>query len=488
MLGKYAELSLIAQKKLEVLSIVPVMQLNGKDTDTFACVSELIDPTASELKDLCFDDEEILPSQEFWAKYEVALKGLGVKTHLDETVIGHRIICYASNKYTPLEVQQRAQMLLQSACRWTSSLKQQENSNLQRLAWLPIVDTSGALILKSAQECRSMKDMLLVGSQLPILPFEITLMWIARLGWQRTISGSVLLAQLRFGIESKDRDIVDAVLEYISERKLTDSLVSELRDISCVNIGDDLFVKPTQAIQPHLSSYSCSGLRPYVGNVDSKFWRDHRSLLVKIKTKEKLELSDILALQNTLSAKTTLDDDDVAVSIESLKLAARFPGSSSSLKIISDSRKLCSFQDIVFNDLGALRPKANVEVSHSDIPRWTIEALKIESLSERNMKGMLDIEDGDEDDDDYDQQENATTRMLDTLERYAIESTFREYLANAEDAQKASKISWLLDERHHPCEKLINPQMSKLQGPSLLVHNNGGEWHCFSPCNSDTNI
>jgi sacsin len=87
---------------------------------------------------------------------------------------------------------------------------------------------------------------------------------------------------------------------------------------------------------------------------------------------------------------------------------------------------------------------------------------------------MLEIEDED-DEDEFDQRENVTTRIADTLDRYPVESTFREYLANADDAKGASRISWLLDERVHPHANLLTPEMELFQGPAFLVHNNGGK-------------
>jgi sacsin len=70
----------------------------------------------------------------------------------------------------------------------------------------------------------------------------------------------------------------------------------------------------------------------------------------------------------------------------------------------------------------------------------------------------------------------VTARIADTLHRYPVETTFREYLANADDAEGASKISWLLDQRVHPSEKLLTPDMDRFQGPAFLVYNDGGKF------------
>ena len=69
---------------------------------------------------------------------------------------------------------------------------------------------------------------------------------------------------------------------------------------------------------------------------------------------------------------------------------------------------------------------------------------------------------------------SVTTGITNTLDAYPDNSTFREYLANADDTKGASVISWLLDERYHPNEKLLTPELKRFQGPSFLVYNDGG--------------
>ena len=55
--------------------MIPAARLNGKETSNFAFAAELIDPSVPELKDLCFDDEEMLPKESFFGKFNVALRG-----------------------------------------------------------------------------------------------------------------------------------------------------------------------------------------------------------------------------------------------------------------------------------------------------------------------------------------------------------------------------------------------------------------------------
>jgi sacsin len=475
MLGRFSLLTHHLQAQLRTLPFVPVTQLNGKETSKFALAAELIDPTIPELKSLCFEDEEIIPKDSFFRDFEVALKGCGLKTAVDETMVERRVRCYASSKYQLSEIQQRAQNLLKSSCRWSSPLELSERSVLRKLKWIPVTDLSGALSLKTSSECRGHRDRLLAYSQLPILEISISPEWEARLGWHATLPDQILLSQLNFGVQRKDRKIVDAVLLYIFQRDLVEQSAQKLRSIPCILVSSGLFVTPSQAVRPPRSSITgCERLQPYLANVDHKFWEDHEFLLMRLGIGE-LQPTDLLQVQATLEAKPVLDESDVVVAIEILILASKFPRSSlTGLKAISDARKFYLIQDINFNDLGPLKSKQKVNLTHSDIPVRTIRRLEIGSLRERLIKGMLEIEDVD-DEDEFDQRENVTTRIADTLDRYPVETTFREYLANADDAKGASKISWLLDERSHPYGKLLTPEMKTFQGPAFLVQNDGGE-------------
>lgn len=117
--------------------------------------------------------------------------------------------------------------------------------------------------------------------------------------------------------------------------------------------------------------------------------------------------------------------------------------------------------DVTLNDLSQLRAAfANGSIDYH-AQRAAIQEL---------VRTIASSDDGDE----FDQRESVTTQIADTLDRYPIETTFREYLANADDAQGATKVSWLLDGRGHPCQSLLTPEMENLQGPALLVHNDGG--------------
>ncbi|TVY90160.1 Sacsin [Lachnellula willkommii] len=473
-LQQFSCLSLPTQKKLQTLPMVPVARLDGKETCEFACARELIDPSVLQLRELCFHDEGILPKKKFFDKFKVALKGCGLKIAVDEDVVQHRINCYAGSNYPFEEIRQRAHKLLKSEFTWTSPPNKQEFSELRHLKWLPTADLNGNRSLRASNECRSRRDRKLVNSQLPILDISISKEWQERLGWENTLSSQILMFQLKYGITKKDKSIVDAVLSYISASKLTEPLTNDLMNLECVFDTSGSFILPSQAFRPSMQSIpGYERLQPYLANVDRNFWKVHEYLLLDIGVRDQLQLIDLIHVQTLLESKPVLDDSDLAVAIEILKFACKFPRESlTALKVVDESRVFQPIHDINYNDLGLLKAKQKVHLAHPDIPRNTIHSLGIESLRERLVKGMLEIEDVD-DEDEFDQRESVTTRISDTLDRYPVETTFREYLANADDVQGTSEVSWLLDPRSHPCKNLLTPEMGIFQGPALLVHNNG---------------
>ncbi|TVY68700.1 Sacsin [Lachnellula suecica] len=481
-LGNFSRLPPSGQKKLQTLQIVPVARFNGKDTSNFSRASQLIDPSVHELKELCFDGEEIVPKKSFLILYFYALKGCGLKTRVDETVVQHRIRCYSSGNYLPMDVRSRALNLLRSTCQWTSPLEDlNDSSELRRLEWIPTIGINGTTqSLKSSRECRSHRDRSLVGSQLPILDIQIPLEWQKRLGWENILPKNIILSQLQWGIQKEEHRVVDKVLAYISDNGLTDSLSDDLNTLPFVLASNGLFIVPSKAFSPSPGSSSgYSGLNPYLANVDRNFWREHQRLLASVGVQEYLQLEELLNLQALLEAKSPLEDKDSKVAIEILNIACHFPRAElTDLKVIDESGMFHPIHRVNFNDLGPLKAKEKVNLSHPDIPLKTIEKLGIDSLRERLIKGMLEIEDVD-DDDEFDQRENVTTRIADTLDRYPVETTFREYLANADDIKEdgavpgATKISWLLDPRTHAGDNLLTPEMRQFQGPAFLAYNDG---------------
>lgn len=259
---------------------------------------------------------------------------------------------------------------------------------------------------------------MLINSQLPILDTSVPLEWQERLGWNNILPGQAIISQLKWGIQKEDSDIVNAVLTYISQHNLTEGLVDQLTSLPFVLASNDTFVAPPNVFRPigrSIGGYE--RLHPYVVDVKRSFWGNHRELLTKVKVRDQLELSDIINVQTILEAKSALEESDFSVAIETLNLACRYPRESlTSLKVIDKDGVFHPINQIYFDDLDFLKPKEVFHLTHPEISRRTIEKLGIESLRDKCLKGDLEIEDIDDDDEFY-QRESEATRIADTLDR-----------------------------------------------------------------------
>eukprot|EP00808_Paulinella_micropora_P011540 g46875.t1 len=68
---------------------------------------------------------------------------------------------------------------------------------------------------------------------------------------------------------------------------------------------------------------------------------------------------------------------------------------------------------------------------------------------------------------------DLTSTIKDNLRRYPDASVSKELLQNADDADGASRIAFLLDKRNYPTSKLRDEHLAPWQGPALWVFNDG---------------
>ena len=105
--------------------------------------------------------------------------------------------------------------------------------------------------------------------------------------------------------------------------------------------------------------------------------------------------------------------------------------------------------------------------THAGISRLLANRLRLSILSDIRSDCI-----GLEDEEDFSQAEDFTTRIRGVLRDYDIAYSFSEFVANADDA-KATEVTFMLDEASHPAEHLLAPQLAQFQrGPALLIHNN----------------
>jgi sacsin len=174
-----------------------------------------------------------------------------------------------------------------------------------------------------------------------------------------------------------------------------------------------------------------------------------------------------------LRTKKALSDEELDVAIEVAHIwSLRFHESVDGFSLATTEGVLANISDLSYNDV----PWDSVEshiTTHPKISRTVATRLKVPCLSEVLKYGALGI--NDLDDGEFNQREEVADGIRDTLDRYARESTFHEYVANADDCGSASEINFLFDGRTYDSKDVLTEELKALQGPSLLIHNDGGE-------------
>ncbi|KAL5005313.1 hypothetical protein ScPMuIL_018769 [Solemya velum] len=109
--------------------------------------------------------------------------------------------------------------------------------------------------------------------------------------------------------------------------------------------------------------------------------------------------------------------------------------------------------------------KKNLRIVHNNIAHNTAELLGVKTLRHHHVKphtrGLP-----------FGQSEKLTNRLKRLLESYPCGmEIMKELLQNADDAG-ATKLCFIKDFQHHPCEKVFEDSWKPLQGPALCVFNN----------------
>lgn len=219
-------------------------------------------------------------------------------------------------------------------------------------------------------------------------------------------------------------------------------------------------------------------MAPFLDEVDLLFAEKHLGLLDALDVRPQPALTNILEVQRELQPSTSrLSASGLNVAVSSLEIAIRLCKLEELTEVlVPDTENVMrSLPDIVHGDQYVSGPIASFNHTHSALSTRIIQVLGVENALARATR--LNIEFEDEDEDEYTPREKLTGVISDTLERYPIESTFNEYLANADDCG-ATKISWILDQclkGPHDSLNLLTPELKPFQGPALFVHNDEGK-------------
>lgn len=114
--------------------------------------------------------------------------------------------------------------------------------------------------------------------------------------------------------------------------------------------------------------------------------------------------------------------------------------------------------------------ETDLKIMHPGIPLDTAKQLGLATFRDRYLELLNDPYYETE----FAQKGSPKTIIDDVLRRYSIDSTFGEYLVNAEDCGSASTIVWIIDDSDdYPTTGLLSPGLADFQGPALFCYNDG---------------
>jgi sacsin len=464
----YFRLSPSAQGRVPSLSVVPLEEREEKKGLSFGCPVDIMDPHQSALGSLYFEDERMRPESHFYHRFSGVLASCGMIKKLDERLVLDRISVY-ERKQLPFDVvASRAEKLLQLPICEDSSRPNKFTQSVRSCMWLPAQTRERSRSLTDAVECRDSDDQPLVGHVWLTLPFRVEREWRSILGWQDRIQVDVLMSQLDRSIDASDVHSVEQTLVYLDRHYKFEDYGERLSGLNFIRSSNGLFVSPAQACRE-----GGERLMPYLHNVDLRFWDEHMGILTQVNIPRIPDLGRLHDVQNALESKGALKGADLDVAVE----IARIWGSQSSksfdnLKVPDDAGMLVDVDSLVFNDAPWIS-EVNRAIAHPNLSRADADRLKMQPLSNLLRNGDLGISDFDED--EFDQREEVADGIKDTLDRYTRESTFHEFLANADDCGSASMVNFLFDGTTYNTERLLTTELNSVQGPALLVHNDGGK-------------
>ncbi|KAL9099438.1 MAG: hypothetical protein Q9163_005063 [Psora crenata] len=434
------------------------------DTQAYRCLKDLIDP-ASPYTELYFEEEKMFPAREFFNKHRAALRICGIGNGADSPTLPlDRARAFARHVADDRLVQKARCLFGVSVC---SNLPNEAIQEIRRLKWLPAESPIGKLQMFAPNQCRGMAQRPLVDLVWGITKLNLAHGWEELLGWNEDIPHEILLKQLDRCIEQRDGAKIDRLLLHFGCHDY-----SALAEKPCILGTHGTYMLPCKVFSPG-NALKLVSMIPYIDRVDPSFAKRHATLLTKLAVRVEPTVFDLQNVQAAILSNTgrQLDSEGLPIAIASLEVATQLSYDPTQFLIPDTTMTLRRLADIVHGECVVSGEMAHFNFAHPSISVGLLRRLEVENAYQRAFRLNIEIED--EDEDEFTPREKLTTIICDTLGRYPIDTTFNEFLANADDAG-AEKISWTIDncpDGHFGALSLFTPELQSLQGPALIVYN-----------------
>ncbi|KAI5778257.1 hypothetical protein EDC01DRAFT_368311 [Geopyxis carbonaria] len=427
----------------------------------FKSPMKVVDPT-SEVSKLYFHDENRFPTEDFLTEFREGLKKLGMISEINKDMLIDRMSVFSQRVDLDGDLQEKIQYIFRRVLEPSNLLPRSCLDVRWILARRTLEDDT--LVLCNASECRDESYKNLLGYALSIATSEIPASWRRFLEWNRTPGKPIILKQLA-GIIGKEKKFA---LRALLEQGYLDDMLEDIQDMRWVPGRSGTWFRSSDVFIKY------ANFTPYIDIADEEILK---LITTKFRTTvidEAPSFQKIEELQFTLVKKNSpLDDMDQRVFTSLINRAtSRFPTEDySSFKAPDRHGYIRDLSDLTVGY--SSDPNSNhLNFIHENITLWSTERLRIPTVQDRFLESLSPL-----DEFDFAQDENRISMIKDALKRYPIDTSFNEFLANAEDCGGASKIAWIVDDldrdSKYPKEKLLSERLKDAQGSAVFSYNDG---------------
>ncbi|CAG8610798.1 16371_t:CDS:10 [Dentiscutata erythropus] len=492
--------------KLSNLAIVPCgtirMAEEKQDLDTvMRRPIDLYDPSNHKITQLFFDDEETFPAEKFSNLHYPLLKNLGIKTSLSSKDVVERINTYVKRQKTGNNIDdvydKSLNLLIYIDKNWDSFGDNNNEflSNVKSSKWIPTINKFGKKSFSCSSECRDKRDMYSVSLALSILDYKIdNKQFRKHLEWNRYPHVRIVLNQMELcstmpkdnlNIKNQPK-ICEAIYQYINEALSSDDEQSKqevkelkegLKGIKWIYCEGNFYASKDVVFTLSLNFGKELPIIQLPADYQNKFSKvfEHMGIRNKVDTFDFIDIirniaheADNKPLNEENLSKTIRVLDQIGKECTKSKKEGKF-NDLKKLFIPSTDAILVNFDEIKFDDRTGQsnEEKENCKLSHPKISLALARELGIQMFSEMFTKDSeINFE-------DYEQSEPLTTRIRKIISYCTLDSLFKEFLQNADDAG-ARRFSIYIDERPwHENDRslLLSEEMYNWQGPAVWIYN-----------------
>ncbi|CUS15648.1 unnamed protein product [Tuber aestivum] len=428
---------------------------------------------------LYFEGEERSPTKSFDSAYHSALVCLGMSEGVTDQIILERIHSYSRSGRSPRDINDKVSTLFQS-----KPPTQPLSKECMELCWIPAISLEGELGLFSAGQCRPASFRPLCNYSMPVMKLRISQAWENWLGWDGKLTVELMKKQLEGAIRKDDRPSLASLAEYWCKTHPPgerDSTGKELK----LNIRKWIPGSSGGLFSPtEIFFTGATQLSPYYDNVCERFLEAEPSIkqfLTHMGVKQAPAFEQLKELQDRIAAEGPLSAQALEVALYIVAQVAKRHTRKKRQNLILDLKApdqdgfMRTFRELTTGYSDIPISLENRPTLHPRIPESTIRGLGLPTVEDRILASFNDpcFEQ------DFSQTQSPKAVIRDTLQRYSVESTFSEYLANAEDCmdeegKTATRIDWMIDHStEYPTEKLITQELEAVQGKALFCYNDG---------------